>query len=99
MKTKIGSILLLGVVLYSCSPKVVPVTETKEENKTTIVLTAELAEGKSIYENNCNKCHKLYNPSDYSAVEWVPILNEMQKKAHLDDVARNKIYNYLIMNK
>jgi cytochrome c5 len=91
MKTKIGTLLLLGVFIYSCSPKVVPVTEAKA------TLSPELAEGKSLYENNCAKCHKLYKPSDFTAAEWTPILNKMQKNAHLDDAARDKIYNYITM--
>ncbi len=60
-------------------------------------MTPELAEGKELYDNNCAKCHKLYDPKDFSAEEWKPIVMVMQKKAHLDDLQGQKIYNYLTM--
>lgn len=93
MKARILAIGLLGVLIYSCSPKVVPApTEVKKE------LSPELAEGRSIYENNCAKCHKLYDPKSNSAEEWTPILIRMQKKAKISDADRDKIYNYVTMN-
>ncbi len=90
MKSKLIALVLLGVTIYSCSPKVAPqVTEIKKE------LTPELAEGKSLYENNCAKCHKLYSPSDFSNEAWKPIVASMQIKARLNDIQGNSIYNYL----
>ena len=62
------------------------------------VMTPELAEGKSLFENNCAKCHRLYDGKEFSAEEWKPIVARMQKKAHLDDIAGQKIYNYVTMN-
>ena len=50
------------------------------------------------YENNCAKCHKLYNAKDYTAEQWKPILVSMQKKAKITDQEREKIYTYLTMN-
>ena len=61
------------------------------------VMTPELAEGKNLYENNCAKCHRLYEAHSFSAEEWKPIVASMQKKAHLDDLQGQKIYNYLTM--
>lgn len=90
MKSKLIALVLIGVTIYSCSPKVTPqVTEIKKE------LTPELAEGKSLYENNCAKCHKLYSPSDFSKESWKPIVASMQIKAGLNDAQGNSIYNYL----
>ena len=62
------------------------------------VMTPELAEGKSLYENNCAQCHNLYDAKDFSAEKWKPIVLRMQKKAHLDDMQGQKIYSYLTMN-
>jgi cytochrome c5 len=87
----------------------VPTTEVKKEEIKVVetkpvaavkntVMTAELAEGKSLYENNCAKCHKLYDAKDFSTEEWKPIVASMQKKAHLDNLQGQKIYNYLTMN-
>ncbi len=56
----------------------------------------ELEEGKSIYENTCNKCHDLYAPNDFTKEEWVPIMKSMQIKAKIDNEQTAKIYNYIV---
>lgn len=104
MKYKVLAIAFLVVVIFSCASKSnVPATEVNKtesvvKSAEVKVLTAELAEGKSLYENNCAKCHKLYDTKEFSAEEWKPIVTRMQKKAHLDDLAGQKIYKYLTMN-
>jgi hypothetical protein len=95
MKSKIIAVALLGMLIYSCASK--PVTTSTPEVKN-VVLTAVQAEGKTIYENNCAKCHKLYDTKDFSATEWQPILLSMQKKAKLQDADREKIYAYITAN-
>ena len=93
MKTKFISLSLLGVLVYSCSPKITPqLTEVKKE------ITPKIEEGKSIYENNCAKCHKLYDPKSYSIQDWQPILKRMQSKARLQDADMDKINAYLSNN-
>lgn len=105
MRYKIVALAALAVIIYSCAAKssaptadVKTMPETKVSKSTTsLVLTAELAEGKSLFENNCAKCHRLYEPKEFSSEEWKPIVSRMQKKAHLDDVAGQKIFNYVTM--
>ena len=101
MKTKILSVALLAIFFYSCSgsKSVTPATTVvaeKEIKKDAV--SPEIAEGKNLYENNCAKCHKLYEAADFSKEEWKPIVLRMQKKAHIDDLAGEKIYNYLTVN-
>ena len=116
MKVKITLITVLGIVLYSCSPKIVPQEqpekvvaveevavevikeEAPQEVASYLMLSPELAEGKDLYENNCAKCHKLYNPNDYSDQDWLPILERMKKKAKISDLQHDKIYAYIISN-
>lgn len=62
------------------------------------VMTPELAEGKELYDNNCAKCHRLYQANEFSKEEWKPIVTRMAKKSHLDVVQEQKIYNYITMN-
>ena len=102
MKLRILSLAVVGVIVYSCSPKVAPaVTVAKPPVPPPIpvvaTLSAELAEGKSLYENNCAKCHKLYDRHEFTAEQWTPITLSMQKKAKIQDAERIKIYNYLTM--
>ena len=60
-----------------------------------LVMTSELTAGKDIYENNCAKCHRLFEATEYKKEEWAPILVEMQKKAHLNDAQMASISNYI----
>jgi cytochrome c5 len=99
MKLKIISVAIIGLIIYSCSPKIVPqVAEVRTETVVVDVkptLPPNIAEGKSIYENNCAQCHKLYEPKSYSRQAWIPILYDMQKKAKLSDAEMDKILAYL----
>ncbi|HNP32603.1 MAG TPA: c-type cytochrome [Flavobacterium sp.] len=103
MKYKIAALALAAVIIYSCksSSTATATTEAKPNVVATTasptVLTPELMEGKSLYENNCAKCHRLYDTKEFSAEDWKPIVARMQKKAHLDDIAGQKIYNYVSM--
>lgn len=93
MKYKVLVLSILATVIYSCASKSsVPTVEVKKPE-----LTATQAEGKSLYENNCGKCHQLYAPSDYNAEQWKPIVLRMQEKARLDDAQGQKIYDYLTL--
>ena len=106
MKYKIVSLAVLAVIIYSCAAKSsAPTAEVKpapapngNKPETALVLTPELMEGKNLFENNCAKCHRLYDRKEFSAEEWKPIVARMQKKAHLDDLAGEKIYSYVTMN-
>jgi cytochrome c5 len=95
MKSKIIAVALLGMLLYSCASK--PVTTTTTEVKS-VALTAVQTEGKTLYENNCAKCHKLYDTKAFSVTEWTPILISMQKKAKLQDADIEKIHAYITAN-
>jgi cytochrome c5 len=106
MKTKIISAVIIGL-LISCGSKsgVSSRTEANSKNKDVVVasdktsknvvMTKELAEGKETYENNCAKCHKLFDPTEYTKENWAPILVSMQKKAKLEDAQMASISNYI----
>lgn len=98
MKTKIMALALVGILIYSCAPKVAPPPPPAKTPDAAVVASNDIAEGKALYENNCAKCHKLYNPKDYSDQEWLPILEVMKKKAKISDAQHDKIYAYIISN-
>lgn len=96
MKSRI-LIVAIALALFSCATKT-PATPAVTENVTvakTVALSPELAEGQNLYDNNCAKCHKLYEPKKYTQEEWKPILIRMQKKAHLDDTQIASVSNYI----
>ena len=102
MKLKITLLAILSVLIYSCASKSSIPTEVakKEEPKAVVfatVLNPELMEGKTLYENNCNKCHELYDTKAFSAENWKPIVEDMRKKAKLSETDGMKIFNYVAM--
>lgn len=99
MKAKMLTLTAVTLLLVSCGTQKIasaaPTTPAVTETIKTTELTPELAEGKNLYDNNCAKCHKLYEPKKFSKEEWKPILTRMQKKAHLDDNQIASVSNYI----
>lgn len=86
----ITSLSILGLLLASCTPKTSTVTGPKNTSAT------KLAEGKTIFENSCGKCHALPNPTEHSATQWVGIMNAMAPKAKLNDEQHQLVYDYVV---
>ncbi len=102
MKLKITLLAILSIIIYSCASKSSVPTEvaTKKEPEGlpfARALTPELMEGKTLYENNCGKCHGLYDTKAFSAEKWKPIVEDMRKKAKLSEADGLKIFNYVAM--
>lgn len=38
---------------------------------------AQLQQGRALYSSNCNSCHGLYMPENYTTTQWGSILNSM----------------------
>lgn len=100
MKSKILTLAAVTLIVASCgtkktAPAATPATSAVTETVTAVELTPELSAGKGMYENNCTKCHKLYEPKKFTQEEWAPILVRMQKKAHLDDTQMASITSYI----
>ncbi len=84
-------IFVASFAAISCTPKAVPATEG------TKVRTAdELAQGKTIYDNSCGKCHDLPEPTAFTSVQWVGIMNSMAPKAKLTDEQHQLVYDYVV---
>ena len=48
-----------------------------------------------LYEIKCAKCHKFYNPADYSQAEWDVWMRKMSKKAKLKGAQSDLLAKYL----
>lgn len=83
--------ILTAIILMaiSCSPKV------QTTAPATAVLTPEMETGKKLMEGRCTKCHKLHEPTEFSAEKWNRILDKMQPKAKITDNERASIYAYV----
>lgn len=96
MKKLIGSALLAAFFITSCTPKSTAVATAPVAATST---AEQLAQGKTIFENSCKKCHKLYNPDDFTSVEWVGIMNAMAPKAKLSEEQHQWVYDYIVSAK
>ncbi len=86
----VSAIAIATIGLTSCTPK----TSTVSGVKTTS--TEKLAEGKTIFENSCGKCHALPNPTEHTSVQWVGIMNAMAPKAKLNEEQHQLVYDYVV---
>jgi cytochrome c5 len=105
MKIKFFTILTI-LLLNSCATKqtkpilIIPKTESliNPEVISSSVSEEDLKQGKTTFEGRCTSCHQLYEPKEFDKNEWKSITHRMQKKAHLDDLEIEKVYNYIISN-
>lgn len=82
-----------AILLTSCTPK----TSTTAAPMGPAQSTAEqIAQGKTIFENSCGRCHKLPDPKSHNSVQWVGIMNSMAPKAKLSDEQHQWVYDYIV---
>lgn len=90
MKKVLGILGLVALVAASCTTKTVP---TAEESSIT---PEKLAQGKVLFESSCGRCHDLPNPTDFTSVQWVGIMNSMAPKAKFNDEQHKLVYDYVV---
>ena len=80
------------LLMANCSHKTTkPITSKKNADMEKVAeikakyTSAQLEEGKAIYESHCNKCHKLFDPQEFNVSKWEGVLPSMTKKAKLTD--------------
>ncbi|REC48217.1 c-type cytochrome [Chryseobacterium pennipullorum] len=96
MKKLIAAALFTFILLVSCTPQ----ASTAPAIPGTAFSTAEqIAQGKTIFENSCGKCHKLPDPASHNPVQWVGIMNSMAPKAKLTDEQHQWVYDYIVSGK
>ena len=94
---------LLGVtgILVGCrSSGPVARTETSpvaaaESHITGSLSAEELRRASSLYTVKCARCHKFYNPADYSDAEWRAWMMKMSRKARLKPEQAQLLSRYL----
>ena len=107
-KSKWTVLAVTGIILYACAPKITAPPASKEvaaaepakvvvaEEIKEVVLTPELAKGKSLYEDSCANCHKLFPASRHDKEGWVVTMDRMAPKARISEEDKKMIYNYLV---
>jgi cytochrome c5 len=56
----------------------------------------QLVEGRTIYNTNCGRCHKLFKPTDFNEAQWRNVVPPMAQKARLDAAAESKVLAYVV---
>ena len=87
---KIFAVTALLALVVSCTPKV------NVANEPTKSSAQQIAQGKTIFENSCGKCHKLPDPTAHSAADWVGIMNRMAPKSKLTEEQHQWVYDYIV---
>lgn len=90
MKKVILGTIAFSAFMVSCGPKSTAVTGPKYK------ASEQLAQGKTIFENSCNKCHGLPNPEKHDDQRWIKTLSRMAPRAKLNDDQHQMVYDYLI---
>jgi cytochrome c2 len=55
----------------------------------------DVAEGRKIYVAKCAKCHRFYEPMDYTGPEWQDWMGRMIRKSKLKTAQADLITRYL----
>ncbi len=92
MKRIIAGATFAALVLASCTPKASTSTAPVAHTST----AEQIAQGKTIFENSCGRCHKLPDPAAHTPVQWVGIMNSMAPKAKLTDEQHQWVYDYIV---
>jgi hypothetical protein len=72
----------------------VPVLNTNAANTAHFPLQ-QIEPANNLYVAKCAKCHKFYNPADYSQEEWDKWMRKMSRKAKLNPEQSQLLHEYL----
>lgn len=90
MKIMIITAIAGAAFMVSCTQQGTAGTKKNEAQR--------LAEGKTIFDNSCGKCHDLPDPKAHNDQEWIGIVNAMAPKAKLTDEQGTLVYEYVSAN-
>ncbi|PJJ64740.1 MULTISPECIES: c-type cytochrome [Chryseobacterium] len=93
MKNIIAIASFAAILLVSCTSKAPVATAAPAVSAST---PEQIAQGKTIFENSCGRCHKLPDPTSHNSVQWVGIMNSMAPKAKLTDEQHQWVYDYIV---
>ena len=88
--------LLVAVVFASCSKTSTSAVYVPAPADVTVNATlAELDQGRTLYVNNCGRCHGLYSPDDFTASQWRSILPGMTPKVGFTSAQTSLVTKYV----
>ena len=102
-KAYILIILLLPVVFIQCKSSKVSTTsgmleETKVETIKKNFTAAQMEEGRILWQDRCDNCHKLFKPESYTVNRFDKVLPRMTKRSKMTEEEAAKVRAYLLVN-
>jgi hypothetical protein len=99
----IATLTFLAITLIvSCAKKSTPASTTTSSESSvvskTVINENDITAGHQIFEQNCDKCHRLFSPNEFKEKRWVRILDEMAPKAKLNVNEKQKVLAYVVAN-
>jgi len=97
---KTASLLSVCFLLIACAsykpiaPSQTDATRAAQQFPGTTL--ADLEQGKSIFEQSCNKCHSLKKPFTKDAETIKQVLPKMAKRAKIDSKQEDLVLKYLL---
>lgn len=91
-KTTSIIILVIAVVTFACSSALYVPAANQETASASL---SELQAGRKLYVQKCGGCHALFLPEKYTKAEWNHWMIEMETKAKIDTLEKEKILKYL----
>jgi hypothetical protein len=55
----------------------------------------ELTQGRALYISNCNACHQLYNPDNFTITQWRSIISSMAPRTSMSAADVQLVTKYL----
>lgn len=100
------SIISTLAILCSCSAKLITPTQSDVDRVSGTYpgySLADLNQGKAIFIQNCDECHKFKKPASQSEAEWLEVVPEMVAKANkkagrtiIDTKSQEQLLKYLL---
>lgn len=97
-----GLLLFAGLFIVSCSKTGLSTNSLYVPLSSDATATAtfdELTQGRTLYINNCNSCHSLYSPDNFTASGWKTIMTSMGPRTGLSSAQLTLITKYLTRGK
>jgi hypothetical protein len=93
------SVLVLGLSISCTKPSTSNLYTPTSADVTANATLSELQEGRTLYIDNCGRCHDLYSPDDLSVSGWKNAISNMAPKTSLNAAQVTLVTKYVTKGK
>jgi mono/diheme cytochrome c family protein len=100
MKMKICKLMIvfLLILVSSCKKNSSGTSSLYTPSSSDVTATAtlqDLQQGRTLYMDNCNSCHGLYSPDDYTPTQWKSIISNMGPRTGMSSAQITLVTKYV----